>query len=37
LLLIHLVPHMLDVVLLLSLPKIIELLLAPSRRSNVSF
>jgi hypothetical protein len=37
LLLIHLVPHMLDVELLLSLSEIVELLLAPSRRSNVSF
>jgi hypothetical protein len=37
LLLIHLVPHMLDVELLLSLPEVVELLLAASRRSNVSF
>jgi hypothetical protein len=37
LLLIHLVPHMLDVELLLSLPEIVELLLAPSRCGDVSF
>jgi hypothetical protein len=37
LLLIHLVPHMLDVELLLSLPEIVELLLAASRCGDVSF
>ena len=37
LLLIYLFPHMLNIELLLSLPEVVELLLAASRRSNVSF
>jgi hypothetical protein len=36
-LLVHLLPHVSNVELLLPLTEIVELLLAPSRRSNVSF